>query len=169
MNEFEDLDWGTELIVSEPIILPKGEQSEPATKEHQVVERPLNNGITYLVTIKCHAKCHIPKEYLDDVLKETVKKLTRVGAEWSSIVGYEEDSIGRMHLHTICKTQKPVFLKKLQKPGWSIHFQTRKDGKVLGPKGCLKYVTKLKQSPMAIDRRFNANYYRFINRFLPSG
>ena len=171
MNINEDLDYGIPNVECQP----KGEGSpELATKEHQLA-KPINNGrpkpkYTYLVTIKCHAKFAISKYDLDQVLQETIKKVnaSKLKADWSSIVGYEEDSIGRMHVHTFLVTEKQLFMSKYQKPGWSIHFQARKDGHVMTSQRALTYITKQDQCPAAIQQRFDANQYRFVGRFLPA-
>lgn len=145
---------------------PKEERSDIAERSGALSGKiPLNNGKTknvyhYLVTIKCHAKCHVNKYVLDSVLQETVKKLTRVGADWSSLVGYEEDSRNRMHLHTIVKTTAKVPMKKMQKPGWSIHFN-----QVENPKATVKYITKCGINKFQIEQRFDENFYKWGNRF----
>lgn len=170
MNTYDDLlDRG----ISNKNTLPKGECNELAEQSGAPISGTLINNAktiakyTYLVTIKCHAKVAVPKDTLDSILAETVKKVnaSRLKSDWSCIVGYEEDSIGRMHLHTFLITQKPIFMKKYQKPGWSIHFQSRKNDKYITSKSAIEYITKLDQSPNAVAQRFDANYYRFNNRF----
>jgi len=173
-NEYDvcGLDKGIMNINSQP----KGEQSELAECNGAPISGTLinNDNIkskpdkrSYLVTIKCHARVHVDKETLDNVLKETVKKVnaSRLKSEWSCIVGYEEDSKGRMHLHTHLVTEKAIFMKKYQKPGWSIHFADRKDGKYMTGDRAIRYITKLDQSREAVLQRFDENYYRFVNRF----
>jgi len=156
--------------------LPKGEQSELAECNGAPIGgTPINNDTikrkskrySYLLTIKCHARVHVPKDTLDAVLKEVIRKVnaSHLKSEWSSLVGYEEDSKGRMHIHTHLVTQKPLFMKKYQKPGWSIHFSDRKDGKQMDGTLAIKYIMKLDQTPNAVLQRFDENYYRFNNRF----
>lgn len=173
MNEYDSNGLDKGIVNMNP--LPKGEQSElPECNGGPIGGTPINNGDnkvkrSYLVTIKCHAKVYVSQDELDRVLAETKNKVnaSRLKADWSSIVGYEEDSLGRMHLHTFLVTEKAIFMKKYQKPGWSIHFQDRKAGKYMTGKRALRYITKLDQSSNAVKQRFDENYYRFVNRFLP--
>lgn len=148
---------------------PKAEQSDPAERSGALSGTiPLNNGnkkkllynYCYLVTIKCHAKCYVPKLVLDTLLQDLVKKLKRHRAEWSSFTGYEEDSVNRMHLHTVVKTATVPTFSKYQIPGWSIHFQPI-DSIGAG----LKYIMKCGINKYAIDQRFDTNYYKWGNRF----
>jgi len=172
MNINQDLDYNVKQAKREDVYIGACDEGAP------ISGTLINNGktpvktrkFTYLVTVKCHAKVHVPKLDLDEVLALTIKKVnaSKLKADWSSIIGYEEDSIGRMHIHTFLVTEKELYMKKYQRPGWSIHFSDRKDGKVMTSAIALKYITKLDQSPNAVEQRFDANYYRFVGRFLPA-
>lgn len=107
-----------------------------------------SNVRTYLVTIKCNKARYVSKVMLDKQLRLLVNKLTGCKADWSCIVGYEEDSVHRMHLHTIVKCTKQPYFKKYQIPSWTIHFQLVNDSK-----NALKYILKNDQNPYAIDRK----------------
>lgn len=173
MENFNEYDEFLDKGISSKNTLPKGEQGELATKEHHNVEhicntgtkrvRPIKPKLTYLVTIKCHAMVHVTKAELDSVYAETVKKLGR--ADWSSIIGYEEDSKKRMHIHTFVVVHKEPFFEKLQKPGWSIHFSKSGFPRNLDGKAAINYILKESQTPNAIAQRFDGNRYQFINRF----
>lgn len=166
-NEYDvcGLDKGITNINNQP----KAEHSDPAERSGALSGIiPLNNGnnhkslynYCYMVTIKCHAKCHIPKLVLDTILRDLVKKLKRHRAEWSSFCGYEEDSMNRMHLHTLVKTATVPTFAKYQIPGWSIHFQPI-DSIGAG----LKYIMKCGINQFVIEQRFDTNYYKWGNRF----
>lgn len=165
MNINQDLDYN--------VVQAKRESSPRTCDEGAPISGTLiNNGksnsrYTYLLTIKCHARVHVPKAYLDELLLQTRRKInsSKLKADWSSLVAYEEDSIGRMHIHTFFITQKPIFMEKYQIPGWSVHFQSRKDGKLLDGKSALSYMSKLPQGIHAVNQRFDVNWYRFISRF----
>ena len=104
---------------------------------------------------------HVTREELDTVYDGIVKKLPN--ADWSDHVAYEEDSLGRMHLHTytMIKGRAPYY-KKFQKSGMSIDFtEFEWDRQMV----VLNYLNKHDQSDNAVNQRFDENQYRFSNLF----
>lgn len=136
------------------------ELDEPRSEANDTSKRRLIRHNTYLVTIKPHALIHHTKASLDMYLARTVKKLTRCKAEWSCINGYEEDTLGRMHLHTIVKTQgTPLFSKVNTDKKVQVHFRELSSEK--DRERGARYVLKYNQGKYAVEQRFDANFIRF--------
>lgn len=106
----------------------------------------------FLVTIKGHGKRHYAKSELD--VEWAYLRAMTDGFEWSEHAVYEVDSIGRMHLHTTCRGAKAPYFKKLQKPGWSLHF---KEYPAHDRNKVQKYLAKHSQNKNAIKQLFWEN------------
>lgn len=107
----------------------------------------------YLVTIKRVSMQFTPRAWLLDHLfrlRRTIKK-----AEWSDCVVFELDGLDRLHLHTIVQVNSKLYLKGLQRKGWTIHFQPF-------PKSdyprVLNYLHKVDQHPAHIDQMESESY-----------
>lgn len=74
----------------------------------------------YLVTIKRNALGYTKMDYLNQQYYRLVKMYNRM--EWSSEIGYELDSLNRLHLHTIVHTDRQP-TGRYGRTGWHIHFQ----------------------------------------------
>lgn len=116
----------------------------------------------FLVTIKGHSKRHYSKLELD--IEWTYLRAMTDGLEWTEFAAYEEDKIGRMHLHTTCKGKKAPYFKKLQKPGWSLHF---KEYPTEDYKRVQKYLIKHNQSPNGIQQLFFENEIKWAGYMFP--
>lgn len=115
----------------------------------------------YIVTIKCNHKEAISRELLDAEYNRIVKAVPK--GDWTAAKTYEEDSNGRMHIHTICEIEgKQPYFKRLQRKGWTINFAEFPAAdyhKVLG------YCHKNDQSEYSIKQLFEGNNYRFGYHF----
>lgn len=71
----------------------------------------------YLVTIKRNVLGYTKMDYIN----QQYYRLKRLSSfEWSDQIGYELDSLNRLHLHTICSG---VPKGRYGRTGWHIHFQ----------------------------------------------
>jgi len=105
----------------------------------------------YLYTCKFHKMKHTTKQELDDDLADVAKNIKN--GDWSSAIAYEVDKVNRMHLHTIVYiTGRPPVFKKLQIPGRQRYFK-KIDSAING----YVYISKQKQTPWAIENRFDNN------------
>lgn len=115
----------------------------------------------YLVTIKCNHLLHTTREALDQAHARLVKRVKR--AEWSDLKVYEDDSMGRMHIHTYCLIRgKTPYFRNLQEPGWTIDFSyfPWTDQMFV-----INYFHKHDQTENAITQRFEENWFRFGYHF----
>lgn len=104
----------------------------------------------YLVTIKCSNVKFTSSSDILKVYRRTVSRSQCDGPnyDWSDQIAWELDSLNRLHLHTIVKTNKSVNVRNFCKTNWSVHFQPFP---LEDYKKVQDYITKHRQSPDALD------------------
>lgn len=102
----------------------------------------------YLVTIKNNFFGYTSRQAIHKTYMETLCKGRKM--EWSSIISYELDKLSRWHMHTYVRTERPVYLKKFIKKGWTIHFQIVTDENSIP--NVINYITKYSQNKYYLEQ-----------------
>lgn len=111
-------------------------------------EVPVERSGTYLFL--CTIKCNHMRYTSRDVISLTYRSLLRKirNYELSDNNAWELDSDNRWHFHFIIALPRAPYFKRLQKEGWTIHFQSFPLDDY--PK-IINYLKKINQHPAHLD------------------